>query len=508
MMIVSIIYASSMPLSDYAGYYFGSIELLQKNYLNAYDMRILNFSIAQQGHQSVYVSFAPFPPFTSLIFAPFTLFPVYVSKVLFNVVSVLFFLSTIFRAIRFFSVPNYFVLLIPIVFFFPILGNLCNGQAYLILFCFLIEGYIAYKNGKKVLSAIFWSLAIMLKLFPVILFLFLFLRKKYNNALYLGLSCLLLFGLSLWINGYDVWCFYTKTILPKLSAGELNDSFTSAFQSAYMLCKKAFVYDQLLNLHPVYNNFLLFEVLMALFKGFLISLGIVFTVKRKDDDFMSFAIWIVISMLISPNGSNYSLILLLLPMIALNVRLQQPYPKNIQFLLILVLFLICTIPIKQFAHVSFLLGQFPRLYLLIIFFLLLAFQVKKPFSFKLFLGMSIFFIGFLFLKERPEQDGSSYFLNQEKDLFIYDFTVKNNHLVYFSWDGKTKETKTDFVVDTFNVQKIAIKNNQIYYQDKQLTHSPDWKKHPMIVNQNTIVYLSDKNRGVCFYTLRKMKLPY
>jgi hypothetical protein len=51
-----------------------------------------------------------------------------------------------------------------------------------------------------------------------------------------------------------------------------------------------------------------------------------------------------------------------------------------------------------------------------------------------------------------------------------------------------------------------MKKNQLFYKGKQLTFSRDRKKKPMLATDGSIVYLSDKNRGVGFYTLRKIPL--
>ena len=51
-----LVHSLSTPYSDYAGYYFGSRELLHGNYRNAYDMQSLNFLIAAEGYKGIFVS--------------------------------------------------------------------------------------------------------------------------------------------------------------------------------------------------------------------------------------------------------------------------------------------------------------------------------------------------------------------------------------------------------------------------------------------------------------------
>src|SRR5687767_15255011 len=83
--------AAGAPYSDFAGYYFGSAELLHGSYQNVYDPYALNALIAQKGYTGIFVAYTPFPPFTSIVFAPFLLFPVAVAKIVFNIFSAVLF---------------------------------------------------------------------------------------------------------------------------------------------------------------------------------------------------------------------------------------------------------------------------------------------------------------------------------------------------------------------------------------------------------------------------------
>ena len=510
LLAVCVYRSVSVPFSDYAGYYFGGRALLQGHYQGAYDIRQLNVSIAAEGYKDVLVSYAPFPPFSALVFAPFLLFKMGVSKILFNCCSCALFLFTLYRVVRFFSVPPYFLLLAPVVFFIPIVNNIYFGQSYLLLTCLLLEGFMAYKKDRMLLSSALWGVAILFKLFPAVLLLWLLLRKKYRSFLYLSAACGLLFALSLLLNGVAVWKYYLWQVLPKLNSGELNDSFTYIFQSAHMLLKRVFLYDALLNPHPVFYNPYLFVLTMAVFKALLITGGVLVTGRRKKEDFLSFAVWLMVSMLISPNGSSYSLVLLVIPLMALAVD-----KARILALAAVILFAACSISVQRFGAYP-VWAQFPRLYLLLIFFVLLmwaglrsdvgtARRWKAPAVLTLIL--SVLFYTLDISKWLPAKDNSSYLLTKEEHLFIYDYTVRDKRLVYYSWDGRGQhETVTDYRVDTVAEGGVEIRNNQIWYRGKEMTMSPDQKEKPLLLNGAYIVYLSDLHRGVGFYTLRKIRL--
>jgi len=510
-------HALSAPPSDFAGYYYGGRALLTGHYQDAYDMQALNDHVVADGHKGVLVSYAPFPPFTSLVFAPFLLFPMAAAKFIFNCCCAGLFLFSLWRSYRYFLIPNWLIVALPFIFFIPLLNNLAFGQSYLLLFVLLIEGYRADREKKTVLSSVLWGIAILFKLFPAFLFVFLVLRKKFVQAFWLGVACTLLLVLSLALNGIPAWKFYISEIVPKMGQGELNDSFTYVFQSAFMLFKRAFIYDSLLNPHPLTHTPWLFALGMALFKAFILSTAALLTVREKDD-FFSFGVWVAASMLISPNGSSYSLILLLLPLLAyvrsLKTLGSQGYPapndasppSSAPRLVVAIVLLTaaCAITVSRFGAFP-LWAQFPRLYLLLLLYGLWLVG-KKTWNLWLFSSLALLFMTVATLTQHSEKDPSTYLLAKEEHLYIYDYTVRDNRLVYYYRDDSGEhEQVTDYPIHTLATGDLSLSNNQIWCKGVKLTESADRKEKPALIDGEYILYLSDKNRGVDFYTLRQLR---
>jgi hypothetical protein len=314
-----------------------------------------------------------------------------------------------------------------------------------------------------------------------------------------------------------------------MNHGELNDSFTYIFQSAYMLLKRAFRLDQLLNPHPIADNPWLFTLGLAFFKSLILAPAVLLT-RCEKDDFFPFTVWIVASMLISPNGSSYSLILFILPLLGLAWQpafrptlntanspqlnstrpptpphhlplFQPPFP----ILAALLLTAVCAIPVTRFGTLP-LPAQFPRLYLILLFYFLLCRQ-RRNWNLALFSALTALFFALDIRGNLPKPDPSSYVLTKEAHLFIDDFTARNNRLIY-SWrdDNGSHEQLTDYPVDLLSINSLELKDNQIFYKGKQITNSPDRKAKPTLINGEDIFYLSDKDRGFEFYTLRKITL--
>jgi hypothetical protein len=253
----------------------------------------------------------------------------------------------------------------------------------------------------------------------------------------------------------------------------------------------------------------------------------------------------MVSMLISPNGSSYSLVLLVIPLLTLAGRpggaanvagrpggaargVASVGVGRIALAAVLMM-AACNISVQRFGSMP-VWGQFPRLYLLLLFFGLLLWgqgtwlqrgqgleqllrgqgiRERRWLNVALLPALAVLFFALDISRWLPghDTDASSYLLTKEEHIFIYDYTGRDNRLVYYSWDGSgKKETVTDYPVTSMDGQAVTIEDNQIWYRGKKLTASPDKKEKARLVNGETIVYLSDKNRGIGFYTLRQLRL--
>jgi hypothetical protein len=504
--VVLIVSSLHAGFSDFASYYFGSRLLLAGNYQNAYENIKLNQWIYEQGYHGIFASYTPFPPFTAIVFSLFTLLPVETAKLLFNILSATAFTITLTRSFKYFSISPYILFLIPVLFFSPLRNNIFFGQSYLLLCFLLLEGYIAFAKNQTWRSAVLWAIAILFKIFPVVIIVFLLIKKQYKKLVYLFIVCAGLGVVSLFVNGFACWEYYFKDLFPRLNNGELNDSFTWIFQSAQMFFKDIFVYDALLNPKPVFNMPVLYESAIALYKAIIISACILLTVRNSPKDFLSFACWILASILVSPNGSVYSLILLVIPLLAFNSSIFFS-KKNV--ITMIALLLICNIPVYYFSDLPVVL-KFPRLYLLTALFVMIIYSSGVKLNHKLLAACFVLFLLPLCFKLifQWEQDNSSYVLSKEQYLLMYDYDIRDGKLFCRYWsDAGSHEEPVDMpAMVNQQTDELTIEHSQVYYKGKQITHTPDNKLKPMLVNGNTIIYLSDKNRGVGMYTLRKLKL--
>ncbi|WNM19373.1 glycosyltransferase family 87 protein [Flavobacterium capsici] len=496
-----LLQATHFPIHDFSNYYFGGKFLTEGKFnSNIYFPYEFNKAISDLGYSGIFASYAPNTPFLATIFLPFAFFSLGVAKLIFNSVSIILLVFSLFRLFNYYKIDWRYALLIPILFLVPIKNSLLFGQVYFLLFFLLTEGWLACEKKQWKLMAFFWSFAILFKVFPVLIVALLLFRKQWKPLLYLTISCFLLFGISVIFTGIDIWFFYLKEVLPKVSNGEIATSFVDNYQSVFMFLKRVFVYESVENPNPFIHASSLFPIIVFAFKIGVLTIGF-FVSKRISNSFFAFAFWVIAMILLSPYGSTYTFILLLFPFLAL---LKSGISKIKKIVFCGLLFLINNLPLSFFIEYDFPFSYL-RLFLLLsfsVFFVVAAFQ--KSVLIKTFIfGCIVFAIG-TFLKQSAPQKNES-FLPVESPILIYDYQISSDELTYFYWNEKGKN-KVIIAFKNQDSKQLEIKNNQIFINHRQLTFDKNHKLKPILIDNKTILYLSDYDRGIGFYTLRKIEL--
>ncbi|WP_299256527.1 glycosyltransferase family 87 protein [uncultured Aquimarina sp.] len=489
--LVFIFNAVHFEPHDFANYYFGATFLKEGNFSSLlYFPHKFNQEIATLGYKNIFCSYAPNPPFLATFFMPFTFVSLKIAKIIFNLISLLLFLYSLQKLFKIYAIKHIFLFLIPIVFLIPFRNNFLFGQIYLLLFFLLSEGFLAFKRKSYIKMGVFWGIAIMLKIFPIILLFFLLFKKQYRALIYLFSTCIFLLSISLIINGSEVWEFYLKSVLIKSSNGEISRDVVLGYQSIFMFLKKLFL-----------SNTTIFSISLLLSKLILIVISYFFT-KNETSELNTFSFWIFLSILLSPYGSTYTSILL----IFLFIYYVKEINPNFKLLFVIFLFfLISNTPIHYFLELP-IPFSFPRLFLLLILFI---FLVSKNFNY-IHRKSSIVFISFFLLialltSKNDIQNGQV--LVQDQPILVYDYVIEKSILNYIYWNKNGKQMEsTGLAIKNIDTSSTTMHNNQIYYKGKQITFNDDNKLKPSVVNQEILIYLSDLNQGIGFYQLRSIPL--
>jgi hypothetical protein len=289
-----------------------------------------------------------------------------------------------------------------------------------------------------------------------------------------------------------------KEVLPKASNGEIATGFVDNYQSVFMFLKRCFVFETIENPNIFYNYPTLFSALMIAFKIGILGIGY-FISKRNSNALFVLSYWILAMILLSPYGSTYTFILLLFPFLAL-LKSEISIGKKVLFLGIL--FLINNVPLSLFIE-----NKFPfsylRLIALLLFFGLTIALVHKNIRWKTVATMSFIPLVFILFFKIGKLEKSTILL-EDGPILVYDYEINNNSLIGCFWDGKEKVILWKPKIHSF--EPLKLKNNQVFYRNQQLTFDKSHKLKPILINGKTLLYLSDYDRGIGFYTLRKITL--
>jgi hypothetical protein len=369
-----------------------------------------------------------------------------------------------------------------------------------LIFVLLTEGYLAYSKKESGVAALLWSVAIMLKVFPAIILLFLILRKEWKTLGYVGFMCLLLTGASILVMGFEVWQFYLIKVLPSNSSGEISAMYTTNYQSAFMLFKYLFIREESLNPDPFFDNIPIFQICLIAFKCILLTLCGTLILARRD--FISFGFLLLGAILFSPYSSTYGNLLLVFLLVAF---IKDGAENKIAITVALLIMLVGNLPIKLFQNFP-LLFQFPRLLLTLSLFIYIFYITKVKFNWKLLAVFTLFFTLPALLTRQPENTESKRLLTNENHNLIFDYGSTNGYIFYKYWSDDGEQIfNTELPAYNLSQVDLRITDNQLFYKGKQLTHSADKKLKPMIWNNRHVIYLSDKDKGMGFYTLRMIE---
>lgn len=490
------------PPHDFANYYYAAF-FLENGQFNPiiYDPSWFNIQI-EMYTKNAYAAYAPNTPFLALSFIPLTWFSFGTAKIIFNSISLFLFITSLYRLFRHYKINLNYIFIILILFIVPIKNNILFGQVYFLLFFLITEGFLAYKKNRTVRMSILWSLAILLKVFPILLFLFFLFQKRYKSVLYLGSALVILLFISIFINGSEAWVFYLKEVLPKASNGEISGEFVKNYQSLLMFFKHAFI-ENTENKNLLFQSNFAFQAAMVSVKLIIVSLGVFYTIKKKSS-LEIFSFWVIAFYLLSPYSSSYGSLLLIIPLILV---FRENSWKLILFSSSL-LFLYTNLP-YDFFHSSNLVLSFFKLFALIVFFYSL-FLFRKTFikTQLIVIGLSII-LGFsiTYISKSKDLEKEVPLLANNNIAFIIDYSIKNNKLYYSYWSEKGLiEKQIPLKANNINTTDVAIIENEIYIRNKKIHLPKSNKKQATIINSNTLIYLSDHDRGFKFYNLKRINI--
>lgn len=504
--LACFIFSLSQPLGDFGNYYFSARFFINGLFTSScYDPFTFNQLVHGVYPFPVFLNLTPVPPVTILFYATIAWIPhVLVAKTIFNLAGWLLFIYYLIQFSRFFNLaPSKWIHWLPILLIFPLLNNTIQGQSYLFLSVCMMAGLMAYEKGKKWLPAFWWSIPIVLKIFPALIILYPLTKKDFKTSAIIGLFvlCWNLSAVAFLPDQLNIT--YFLDVLPRLAAGEINNPYALQYQSARVFIMKWLVYDHQLNPDAAY---FLPEWSQLLHLAYQITVGLLMISILNNPQksvLMAFGVLVVTILLLTGYGSSYSLVWLFFLFAGI---LHQEGLKRKPVLIILIA-IAANLPVYLFSHFPFIF-QFPRWYALLAVLVLLWWQMGRsiPTYILLFTGCIFCFKG-LEIYNHERLPDSQYYFSTNKFGIIGDYQYENGHLMIEGFTEKGLQKFEMMVTDSIYEDKnLEIRDNQIFYHGLQKTFNKSNKRKPLRLNGQEAIFLSDENRGPGFYTLKTIKL--
>lgn len=279
---------------DFSGYYFGPKVLIAGHnpYLGGKDF------------------FTPFvyPPFVLLFFSPFLFLSFQSAEILWTCLSILLLFVSLGILIKlnhqkFFSIPSILIGILS-CWYFPAKFTLGMGQINIFILFLMCVGLLFYCNGKKYIPGILFGVAVLLKLFPVLVLFYFLLKKDWKVVI--SFAATICFGLLLTFLFIPkaVNIYFYHTTLPLLLSGWKIDYYN---QSLSGFLGRA-------GLATSFGNII--KIILSLCMGIVTFLSI-FLRKNNTKQYIILSIGsiITLSMLINSFSWQHHFVWLLIPFI-------------------------------------------------------------------------------------------------------------------------------------------------------------------------------------------------
>lgn len=470
--ILFILLAASKPISDFGNYYYGA-----KFYLRGldpsseiYDVMKFNQHVEQEGEKEFFLNYCTVTPQSLFLYTPFAwISNAALAKVIFNLSGLFLFVYVFGRFLkRFCPHPDWKLMCVAVAALIPFFYNIVFGQTYLLVATLLMGTVLQYEK-RPLLAGVFLSIAISLKVAPVIFLLWFITERKWkvvvSTAVFWilpALACTLSFPRVM----HD---FYFGS-LPRMGMGFVTDPYTSSFQGIIVLLRKLMSPDAILNPQPLLSGSEGLVHFIEIIVFLVLSVLLIGAWKNNKGIREKFLLLILFMNIVSGYSSTYSF-LLLLPFISFTGTTRD-------WTRVLLYCIVFMFPSRLFDGYSPFLEEY-KLWILLVLLLLETSgdwgfrHLEKP---QLLLGliMSAFII--FRLSQRPEVMPLTYYHPEEaKQDYVLSAYAESTTITYvtsipegfaqYSFNTKgeqgwTPQTSAEFYTRGVHIRMIAFRGDE------------------------------------------------
>ncbi|GAA5526733.1 glycosyltransferase family 87 protein [Herpetosiphon gulosus] len=213
---------SEQKTIDFPSFYWAS-DALFNHHVSPYDFNYLQSNTEKKIFPFLY------PPPSVILFYPLSLFEYKNALVIYSIINHLAIIAAIFLLIKIFNYKYLSIqsLLLTIIIYnsYPLIENIYSGQVSVIVLVFLLI-FILLKDTFQTIACLALALAIILKMYPVVILPVLLINKKYKLLITTtSLLILLTLGSTLFIPSF-VWNDWLVNVVPSGGYGEYPEGLT------------------------------------------------------------------------------------------------------------------------------------------------------------------------------------------------------------------------------------------------------------------------------------------
>ncbi|MGE6221103.1 glycosyltransferase 87 family protein [Nubsella zeaxanthinifaciens] len=497
------------PISDFGNSYYPA--LASQSYHDEalfflYDLDKYNRYVNQiEKMDNVVLDFYLNTPFTCTFFYPFTLIEnALKAKLLFNCFSYLIF---VFAVLLFFKtyLPDsnlLLILLIPLIFLTPLVNHINTGQSYFVCFAFLLIGYHLINGKWWLLGCLLLALAVLIKIFPLLLLTPLIISKRYKQTLFTLSFVLVLVFISVVHLGFNFWHVYLTDVLLASVKYQTAVDWHFSGQSMEVFLKNLFFKDNNYNPLGLFNDPLVYAVLLFAFKTLVASIIVAFVYQNRENELAILASLTIGYFVLQNRTASYAQVFWVIPMVFL-LSLQISKAQKLFFLCLLTLMV--NWPYWRFekANEFFAYGRMWACLGLFIFVFFFAFRMMFR------LRPAYLLVGIAFLPQlvnaKKHSPNYTYVWPNHKNFVTYNYIVKRGELTVFALGiNGVNSASRKFPITEIDTNACEVIDNQIFLHHKPTGIRSSLIKKPILINKNEIWYLSDRNGRFGWLTLQKV----
>ena len=318
--------------TDFPNYYTSSRLLIEgKDVSRIYDdawfqSQIDSYGIRQAG------KYSPFPPVTSMLMLPAASMSPMTALRVWTCINLLVLVAFIMLLAKTTGLGFLWSAILTLSSGLALANNFRFGQWYLVLSFLILAGYYLWQRGRTGTAGALLGIGAAFKYFPVVFVPLLIMKKQWRALITGGITIASIYLAGTMIYGMDINRQFITTVFGQHLLGNIQDPFTSNFQSWESLLRRMFIFDATLNPLPVFPSTSVFILLLVLVKGAIVAVAVhtiyILEKSRTMDRFIfQFALSALTALLLLPASATYHFLLLILP-IALTVTLK---PKDWNF---------------------------------------------------------------------------------------------------------------------------------------------------------------------------------